>query len=218
MQIMKLKNIELKLIVATTTISAALITGCLTKHEDPPGGHAHKHLLYVAHEGSLSAYDIATGTQEAGVIADVTGPTDMQALADGTVLVNLGTRNEVLAFDGTTMLEKARIPSSTKGASKPTHSFVTPTLNGKTYWMALNDGSGAAATNSALFIDITSGSTDYLKAVGEVGLGVGHHKAAFSKTKQRVVITNISDSSEVMAVFDFTVPSEIKKAGQFKTL
>jgi hypothetical protein len=76
----------------------------------------------------------------------------------------------------------------------------------------MNDGeSGAPATNSALFIDITPGSPDYLKAVGEVALGVGHHKAAFGKSAHRVVISNIGDTAEVLAVFDYTDPADIRK-------
>lgn len=189
---------------------ALLTTGCLSS-DDGDAKSEKGQVLYVAHEGSLTAYDISTGGQIAGEIADVSGPTDMQALEDGTIMVNLSSRNEVLAFDGKTMLQKARIPSSSKGALKPTHSYITPTYGGKRYWMALNDGSGSAATNSAVFIDITPGSADYLKAVGEVGLGAGHHKAAFGKSAHRVVISNIADTNEVLAVFDYSNPSDIKK-------
>ena len=48
--------------------------------------------------------------------------TDMQALANGTVLVNLSGSNEVLAVDGKTMLLKGRIASSGGTAVKPVHS------------------------------------------------------------------------------------------------
>ncbi len=189
--------------------SALLFAGCLGSGSENQDGD--RHLLFVAREGSLAAYDIATGEQVSGEIADVSGPTDMQALEDGTVLVNLSNRNEVLAFDGKTMLEKARIPSSSLGATRPVHSYVTPTHGGKRYWVSMNDGAGTPATNSALFIDITPGSPDYLKAVGEAGLGVGHHKAAFGKSAHRVVISNIGDTSEVLAVFDYSDPSDIRK-------
>jgi hypothetical protein len=196
-------------------IAMAAFTGCLFGHDEHEHAHAyeheHKHRLYVAHEGSLLAYNIATSAQEPGEITDIAGPTDMQALEDGTVLVNLSTRNEVLAFDGETMIEKIRIPSSTQGATKPTHSYITPYHEDKRFWVTLNDGAGTAATNSALFINVTPGSADFLKVAGEIGLGVGHHKAAFSKNKSRVVISNISDTNEVLAVFDYTNTSDIKK-------
>lgn len=190
---------------------AFLATGCLTTSDNKDAKTGKGQMLFVAHEGSLTAYDIATGGQIAGEISDVSGPTDMQVLEDGTVLVNLSSRNEVLAFDGKTMLQKARIPSSSLGATKPTHSYITPTHGGKRYWMALNDGAGSAATNSAVFIDITPGSADYLKAVGEVGIGTGHHKAAFGKSAHRVVISNIADTNVVLAVFDYSDPTDIKK-------
>jgi hypothetical protein len=217
--VMKIENMFLKkkplsaILAMLTILVATHFSGCLTHNDDhhDEKEHVHKHSLYVAHEGSLVSYDINTDLPLPGEITNVSGATDMQALEDGTVLVNLSLRNEVLAFDGKTMIEKTRIPSSTLGATKPTHSYITPTIDGKHYWMALNDGAGTAVTNSALFINIDSGSTNYLRAVGEVGLGVGHHKAAFSKNKSRVVISNIADSSEVLAVFDYSNAADIKK-------
>lgn len=173
------------------------------------GGAPFKQALYAAGEGFLESYDIATGMTKPGVVTNVVGPVDMQALPDGTVMVNLSGRNEILAIDGTTMLEKARIPSSGMGATRPVHSFITPTYDGKTYWVAMNDGTDAT-DSSARFIDITPGSATYLMAVGEVKLGVGHHKAAFSATQRRAVMSNISDCDSVLSVYDFSDLSNIK--------
>jgi hypothetical protein len=39
--------------------------------------------------------------------------------------------------------------------------------------------------------------------LGEVTVGIGHHKAAFSTTLSRVLITNIADCENVMSVYDF---------------
>lgn len=52
---------------------------------------------------------------------------------------------------------------------------------------------GVAAENTACFIDLVEASATYLGMSGEVGLGIGHHKASFSATKERIVISNIGD-------------------------
>ncbi len=192
--------------------SGALTLGCGgSGGPDTPPEQALGHTLYVAHEGSLASYDLATGEERPGAVQNVTGPVDMQALADGTLLVNLTGRHEVLIVDGKTMLEVARVPSSAMGGKRPVHSYISPEHAGKSYWVALNDGEdGALSTNSARFIDVTAGSETYLKPVGEVALGAGHHKAAFSATTDRVVISNIADCDTVLAVYDYSNPADIK--------
>lgn len=196
------------ILLSVTTMG--LVVGCLTDEHDH-SEHNHTHYMYVAHEGVIAAYNLETGEQLAGEISNVSSPSDMQALEDGTVLVNLTNNNQVLAFDGKTMLEKSRLTSSSLGATRPVHSFITPTINNQTYWVAMNDGNGTKASNSATFIDITQGRASYLKVVGEVPLGIGHHKATFSPTIARVVISNIGDTSDVLTVFDYSNPADIKK-------
>ena len=116
----------------------------------PTTGDTMAEVLYVAHEGRLTSYDVATGQERPGEVQDVAGPTDLQALADGTLLVNLTDRNEILIVNGKTMLETSRIPSSDKGATRPVHSYLSPTRNGKSYWLSLNDGQdNKLETNSA---------------------------------------------------------------------
>jgi hypothetical protein len=79
--------------------------------------------------------------------------------------------------------------------------------------MALNDGTqGQEHTASAAFIDIKAGSATRFQRVGEVALGIGHHKAAFSNTTERVVVSNIADCDDVISVYDY---SDI---GQIRTL
>lgn len=172
--------------------------------DDPtPGDLADT--LFVAHEGTIVSYDIATGDERPGALTDIRGPVDMQALEDGTLLVNLTGRNEILMFDGRTMLETQHYETSRMGATRPVHSFISPEHDGERYWLTLNDGEeGARETNSALFIDIVPDSPTYLGAVGEVGLGIGHHKASFSATRARVVISNISDCDDVITVYDYS--------------
>src|SRR5690606_30652026 len=81
---------------------------------------------------------------------------------------------------------------------------------GKQYYMSLNDGDGSAATNSASFFDIVVGSDTVHTLVGETPLGVGHHKASFSTTLERVVISNIADCDAVLTVYDYSDPANIE--------
>jgi len=177
-----------------------------------PDSDIFPQILYAAQEGSLSSFDLATGNARPGAIADVKSPTDMQALSDGTVLVNLSGSNEILIIDGKTMLLKERLPSSGGAAVKPVHSYITPAIGGKQYWVSLNDGSGTRATNSARFLSLdTADPAAYLKPAGEIGLGIGHHKAAFSPDKRRMIISNISDCDDIMSVFDYSDITDIRK-------
>src|SRR5690606_32953341 len=47
------------------------------------------HTLFVAHEGLLSSYDIATGEERPGSVSGISAPVDLQALEDGSLIVNL---------------------------------------------------------------------------------------------------------------------------------
>src|SRR5690606_19741463 len=117
------------------------------------------HTLFVAHEGLLSSYDLATGEQRPGSVSGASAPGDLQALEDGSLIVNLTGTNEVLVANGFTMLEVARHPSSGDSGRRPVHGYVTPEYGGKQYWVTMNDGEqGDPETNSALFLDITEGS------------------------------------------------------------
>jgi YVTN family beta-propeller protein len=175
--------------------------------DDDGGSDELPPTVFVAREGSLVSFDIATGDERPGTVTDVTGPVDMQALAGGFLMVNLTGRNEILVVDGLTMLEEARLPSSAGGGKRPVHSFLTPDYGGARYWMTLNDGEGALAENSACLVDVAPDSPTRFEMVGEFALGVGHHKAAFSATLPRVVVSNISDCSNVMTVYDFSNPA-----------
>jgi hypothetical protein len=170
-------------------------------------GGALGHTLFVAREGSLVSFDLATGDERPGTVTDVTGPVDLQALSDGMLMVNLTGLNEILVVDGRTMLEEARLPSSATGGTRPVHSFLSPDYGGAQYWMTMNDGEGQLAQNSACLVDVTEGSQARFQVVGEIPLGIGHHKASYSKTRPRVVISNISDCDNAMSVYDFTDPA-----------
>ncbi len=191
-----------------------LVAGCGKDEvvDPPPGETVVPQALFVARSGSLVSFDVATGAERPGTVQSVTSPSDMAVLEDGTLLLNLQGRNEVLAVDGRTMLERARMPSSTLGGTRPVHGYLTPTHGGRRYWMALNDGDGQnRASNSARFFDATLGSATFLQPVGEVALGMGHHKAAFSATSPRAVISNMSECEDVLSVFDFSDPASVQK-------
>ena len=193
-----------------TCLAGVSATGCQDAGptgNPPPVEETLAQTLFVAHDGTLNSYDLVTGKERPGAVQNIAGPTDLQALADGTVMVNLTTRNEILAVNGRTLLEAARLPSSTQGGTRPVHSYVSPLRNGKSYWLSLNDGAGSvAATSSARLVSLTAGSS-YLMPAGEVGLGIGHHKATFSATSERVVISNISDCSNVITIYDYANPA-----------
>ena len=203
------------------TLVALALGGCGTDHEpslDPDidagagAGGSFAHTLFVAREGSLSSYDLTTGQERPGTVTDVAGPVSLQALDDGLLLVNLSGRDEVLVVDGRTMREVARIPSSAMGGVRPVHGYISPAdVDGRRYWLALNDGSmNTRATSSARFIDLGEGFSTYLQPAGEVGLGSGHHKASFSASRARVLISNLADCEDVMTVYDYTDPSKIE--------
>ncbi|KFE68720.1 YncE family protein [Hyalangium minutum] len=177
--------------------------------EPEPRPEVMKPTLFMGAEGTLVAYDVETGQKRPGLVAEVSSPSDLQVLEDATVLVNLTVRNEVLVVDGRTLQERARIPSR---GERPNHSYVSPTRNGKRYWLTLNDGlSSQPESSSALFVDATPGSATYLQAVGEVRLGKGHHKATFSSTRERVIISNLADCDDVLSVYDYSDVKNVQK-------
>lgn len=198
----------------TAAILAALcaaLSGCLNDDKNGNDAHRDAQRLYVAHAGVLAAWNLETMEQVPGEIANLKGPTDMQALDDGTLLVNLTDQNQILIVDGTTMLEKHRIASSDLGGTRPVHSYLSPLRNGKRYWLSLNDGDGSRPSNSVRFIDVMPTSPTYLEAVGEAPLGIDHHKASFSSAKERVVISNAGDCDDVLSVLDYSDPARIVK-------
>jgi hypothetical protein len=167
------------------------------------------HTLVVAGSGTMVGYDIATGDERPGTVTNVAGPVDLQSLDDGHVIVNLAGSNEILVVDTATMLEVARIPSSAADGISPVHGYLSPDYDGARYWIGLNDGDDTAASNSARIVDVAAGSDTRFEAVGEFPLGIGHHKAAYSATQPRIVVSNISDCDNVLSVYDLSDPSNV---------
>lgn len=177
----------------------------------PPTGSEIPHRMFVVGDGKLKAFDLETGVQHPGEVTNVTRLVDLMATDDGFLLGNLTDDNTVLVVDGRTMLEEARIPSSTTGGTRPVHGYLTPKYEGQQFWLVLSDGSGEPVQNRATLVDVTPGSATRFQALGEAELGLGHHKASFSRTKRRVSVSNISDCNVVLQVLDFTDPTDIKE-------
>jgi len=187
-----------------------LTTGCNTNSPGGPDGGTLAQTLFVAHDGVLVSYDITTGNERPGTVTNIVSPTDMQALEEGIVLANLTGGNNSVIVNDKTMLEDGRVGSAT-GGTRPVHSYVSPDRNGKRYFVALYDGAGSVpATSKAVFTNVKAGTANYLQRAGEVGLGVGHHKAGFSNTRDRVVISNISDCDNVLTAYDYSDVTNIQ--------
>jgi len=195
---------------AFLAIAVLCLSACTDNPPLNPDAGTLPQTLFVASESAIASYEIATGIERPGTLTGVSKAVNMQVLDEGTVLVNLEGSNQILALDSKTMVEKARIASSADTGTRPVHSFITPKHNGKQYWVALNDGDGTLPTNRARFIDVNPTSSTYLTAVGEVALGTGHHKAAFSHTRERAVISNIADCDAVVTVFDYSDVANIQ--------
>jgi YVTN family beta-propeller protein len=81
----------------------------------------------------------------------------------------------------------------------------------------LNDGNERGTAkgerpkdSTLLLIDAAETSTTFLKAAGETRLGIGHHKVGFSIKRPRLAVSNIADCADVVSVYDYQNPSEIK--------
>lgn len=179
------------------------------------GSTATNHRMFVVADGKLKAFELGSGEQVSGEVTNVTRVTDLRALRDGFLLGSLTDDNEVLVVDGKTMLEETRIPASSGGGIRPVHNYVTPTYDGTQYLMVLNDGNGEPEENTVTFIDIGEGSEQRFQAVGEAPLGIGHHKASFSRVRPRVTISNLNDCDKVLQVLDFGDPSDIQEVATF---
>lgn len=176
------------------------------------------HTLYVAHEGALVAYDVATGKEVVGSVDKISGPRTMLALADGTVLLNNTKLDQIVAVGGNPPAELARYGSSAMLGKKPAEGYITPTYNGKSYWVALNDGNNTAGSTTATFVDVMAGSPTWLKQAGEVTIPNGHHQAAFSATQERMVVSSFSDCQKVLEFFDYSDVTNIKSVASMAAI
>ena len=72
-----------------------------------------------------------------------------------------------------------------------------------------------AETATAILVDITEGSSTRFQRVGETPLGLGHHQAAFSATKDRFLSTSFYSCDNVITVHDYSDEKNIKTVKTF---
>jgi DNA-binding beta-propeller fold protein YncE len=172
--------------------------------------------LFVSGRDALVAYDLASG-RELARFATPGVSADMVVLESGHVLLNHRDGNAIVVVDANTLTEVARFPSSGLGGTRPVHAYLSPALDGRRFLVALNDGVEAntppgtpASDSTALFVDATPGSPTFLRPVGEVRLGTGHHKMNFAPDRPRAAVSNIGDCQAVLQVLDFADPASIR--------
>jgi YVTN family beta-propeller protein len=181
-----------------------------TTHAESP------QFLAVSGRDQLALHDLATGAELARFDAKG-GSSDMAALPGGVVLSNHTSGNAVLLLDVKKSAEIGRIPSSSMGGTRPVHMYLTPSLAGKQFVVVLNDGreprTGKAerpSDSTLLLIDAVQGSRSFLQPAGETRLGAGHHKVGFSMRRPRFAASNMADCADVVSVYDYANPSEIR--------
>jgi YVTN family beta-propeller protein len=179
------------------------------------------HVMFVVGSTEAGVYEIGTGREVSRI--PMTGASlDTMTLSNGVALFNNTGGNQVIAVNLKDGKEIARIPASSLGGTRPVHSYLSPVISGRKYYVVLNDGveantpQGEVPNDSSLtLIDVVPSSPTYLKPVGEVRLGRGHHKVAFSNTRARMVVSNISDCKDVLSVYDFSNPADIRLMKSF---
>src|SRR5262245_33968734 len=175
----------------------------------------------VSGRDHLALYDLATGGELARFAAPG-GSSDLVALPSGAVLSNHTGGHKVIAIDLKRRTEISRIPSSSLGGTRPVHMYLSPLLDGKQYVTVLNDGEASKTgpgerpkDSSLLLIDAVASSPSFLKPVGETRLGTGHHKVSFSMKRPRFAVSNIADCTDVVSVYDYGNPADIKLVKTF---
>jgi YVTN family beta-propeller protein len=175
----------------------------------------------VSGRDQLVLHDLATGAELARFDAPG-GSSDLLALGSGVALSNHTAGNEVVLIDLKRRSEIGRLPSSSLGGVRPVHMYLSPAIGGRQYAVVLNDGNernipkGERPKDSTLLlIDAVQSSPTFLKPMGEVRLGIGHHKAGFSMKRPRLAVSNISDCSNVVSIYDYESPSDIKLVKTF---
>lgn len=184
-------------------LAVALLAGA--SQASPPADT----VLFVSARDALVAYDAATGAEKARFAAPGVSA-DMLITPEGLLVLNHRDANQVLMVDARTLNEVARIPSSTIGGTRPVHLYQAPDrADGRRLVVVANDGNAQRPSrddNAALFIDATDPAAP--RVAGEVRLGIGHHKIAFSRDGTRFSASNIADCEEVVGVYDIADPAK----------
>jgi YVTN family beta-propeller protein len=203
------------LIARAAAANVAIALSCLNSFGESP------QIVVVSGRDQLAVHDLATGAELARFDASG-GSSDLLALGSGVALSNHTAANEVLIIDLKRRSEIGRLPSSSLGAIRPVHMYLSPAIEGRQYAVVLNDGNERGTPkgerpkdSTLLLIDAVQSSPTFLKPVGEIRLGIGHHKAGFSMKRPRLAVSNIADCSDVVSVYDYQNPSDIKLVKSF---
>lgn len=189
-------------LLSSTALVAALATG------PAPAAPAADTILFVSARDHLVAYDAATGAEKAR-FPTAGLSSDMLVTPEGLLVLNHRDANQVVMVDARSLREVGRIPSSGIGGTRPVHLYLAPPrADGRRLVLVANDGNAqrpARDDNSALVIDATNPASP--RVAGEVRLGIGHHKLAFSRDGLRFSASNIADCDEVVGVYDIADPA-----------
>jgi hypothetical protein len=191
----------------TRLLPAAALAAALAASPAPAAPPADT-ILFVSAKDHLVAYDAATGAERAR-FATPGLSADMLVTPEGLLVLNHRDANQVLLVDARSLREVGRIASSTIGGTRPVHLYLAPERpDGRRLVLVANDGNPQRPTrddNSALIIDATDPAAP--RVAGEVRLGIGHHKLAFSRDGLRFSASNIADCEEVVGVYDIADPA-----------
>ncbi|MBL6459261.1 hypothetical protein JMJ55_28470 [Belnapia sp. T6] len=177
----------------------------------------------VSGRDALAVHDLATG-QELARFPIAGASSDVQVTREGIAALASTAAGQILLVDlaADPPREVARLPASSLGATRPVHAYLPPEAGGRRLLVVLNDGEEARtppgedpADSSMLLIDATPGSAAYLRPLGELRLGRGHHKAGFSIRRARAVVSNIGDCARVLTVVDYADPAEPRAVRHF---
>jgi hypothetical protein len=203
------------LIVRIIGAALAAALSCLNAFGQTP------QIAAVSGRDQLALHDLATGEELVRFEAPG-GSSDLMALESGVALSNHTAGNEVILIDLNRRSEIGRMPSSSLGGIRPVHMYLSPTIEGRQYVVVLNDGhergtpKGERPKDSTLLlIDAVQSSPTFLKPVGEVRLGIGHHKVGFSTKRPRLAVSNIADCFDVVSVYDYENASDITRIKTF---
>jgi YVTN family beta-propeller protein len=181
-------------------------------------------IVAISGRDQLALHDLATGAELAR-FESPGGSSDLLALGSGVALSNHTAGNAVVLVDLKRRSEIGRLPSSSLGGVRPVHMYLSPAVEGRQYAVVLNDGNERSTPkgerpkdSTLLLIDAVQSSPTFLKPVGEIRLGIGHHKAGFSIKRPRLAVSNIADCSDVVSVYDYQNSSDIKLVKSFSAV
>jgi YVTN family beta-propeller protein len=197
-------------IVRAGAAGLAIAVSCLNAFGQSP------QIAVISGRDQLALHDLTTGSELARFDARG-GSSDLVALGSGVALSNHTAGNTIVLVDLKRRAEIGRLPSSSLGGIRPVHMYLSPPMEGRQYVVVLNDGNERSTAkgerpkdSTLLLIDAVQSSPTFLKPVGETRLGIGHHKVGFSIKRPRLAVSNIADCSDVVSVYDYQNPSDIK--------